>query len=306
MKKRKSPVNILNFYHRALDSIYDGVYFVDKNRKILFWNKGAERISGYSKEEVENHHCYDDVLQHTARKGSSLCKKLCPLLWCMKYKLPRVQRLYLKTKSNQRLAVDIHATPLLNKSNIVTGAIAIFRDATAEEKLEGAYRKIRKLSITDPLTSILNKKAINQKIDTEIKRANRYKFPVSLAMADIDFFKKINDRYGHQIGDSALKQMSKLIVKNVRSVDMVGRMGGDEFIIIFPHIRKENAFIPVERLRQAIEQFKFNKIKTSVCMSFGITEFKEGDSRNSFIKRADENLYKAKNSGRNRVITDSP
>ena len=103
-----------------------------------------------------------------------------------------------------------------------------------------------------------------------------------------------------------LKQMSKLLVKNVRSVDMVGRLGGDEFVIIFPHIREEDAIIPVERLRKVIEQFKFNKIKTNICMSFGITEFKEADNRNSFIKRADENLYKAKNSGRNRVITDAP
>jgi diguanylate cyclase (GGDEF)-like protein/PAS domain S-box-containing protein len=302
---KKQLIKISSFYRRALDTIYNGVYFVDRNKRILFWNEGAERILGYSREEIEGRHCLSDILKHTDKKGRHLCKNKCPLFWCLKNKLPKSERLYVQTKSGERLPVDIHVVPVLGKNKSVIGAIEVFRDASALERLEKSYQKIRHLSLTDSLTSLLNKRAINQRIDAEIKRAQRYKFFLSLAIADIDFFKKINDTYGHQVGDSVLKQMALLFTKNLRSVDTVGRIGGDEFIIVFPHTSRENAFIPIERLRKMIEQFKFKKISNNITVSFGIAELKDAEDKSSLVKRADDYLYKAKNLGRNMVIAES-
>ena len=302
--QKKHPIKISNFYRKALEGLYDGVYFVDKNRKILFWSEAAARISGYLKEDVEGCCCHDNTLKCTDKNGKPLCKKLCPSSLCIKHKIPKTDRVYLKTKLGDRLLIDIHATPLLDKNNVALGSVVVFRDASPYERLEKAYNRIRKLSITDPLTSLLNKRAINQRLDAEIRMVRRYKFHLSIAIADIDFFKKVNDNYGHQSGDSVLKQISMILESNLRSVDMIGRMGGDEFIVIFPHTKKEDAFIPVERLCRIVEQFKFKKINKNITISFGITDFSDKDTRVSFVKRADEYLYKAKNSGRNRVVMD--
>ena len=157
----------------------------------------------------------------------------------------------------------------------------------------------------DPMTGLLNRGALNKDMQKEIARALRYKYPVSIFMADIDHFKDVNDRYGHMAGDAIIKITAHLIKNGVRKADSVYRYGGEEFLALLPHTDSSNAMIFAERIREKIARYLFvdrkHDISIKVTISAGITELGRQDDAASFIARSDKALYLAKQSGRNRV-----
>lgn len=161
-------------------------------------------------------------------------------------------------------------------------------------------KKIEALSVTDPLTQLFNRLKIEDVFKLEIERANRYKKPLSVIIVDIDYFKLVNDTYGHDIGDEVLKSISKILKENIRSTDTLGRWGGEEFIILVPETNKDQTTLLAEKIRISIEIYKFSKIK-NLTASFGVSSFTQDDTKESLIKKADNALYKAKEMGRNRV-----
>lgn len=158
---------------------------------------------------------------------------------------------------------------------------------------------LEKTSFTDGLTGLYNHKKSFDMLDSEILRAKRYGHMLSIIMLDIDFFKKVNDNYGHQMGDAVLKEVSKEIAKTIRNIDIAGRYGGEEFLIVFPEISKQDVIIGAERLRKNIENLKFEN-GLQVTISGGIAVY-SNESILEIIKIADQNLYKAKHNGRNRI-----
>ena len=172
----------------------------------------------------------------------------------------------------------------------------IFSDITEQE----LYKKeLEKLSLHDALTDAGNRRKFEDKMHEEMARACRYKHPLSLISFDIDHFKEVNDKHGHVVGDEVLREYTHLVASLLRDVDEIFRVGGEEFVIVAPHITKESAVLLAEKLRKAIESYK--KI-VPITASFGVTEFKVCENEKSFYKRADDALYEAKKSGRNRVV----
>ncbi|WP_333570594.1 GGDEF domain-containing protein [Thermodesulfobacterium commune] len=167
-------------------------------------------------------------------------------------------------------------------------------------QLLNALTTVKKIMNTDPLTGVFNRRAINKIIHREISFALRHKLPLSIVMVDIDYFKKINDTYGHEMGDYVLKKIAQTIKKSIRKEDIFGRYGGEEFILILPNTDIEKAYQVAERMRQKIEKIKFKGIKEKITASFGLTELLPNDNIKSIIQRGDEALYLAKNKGRNR------
>jgi len=160
---------------------------------------------------------------------------------------------------------------------------------------------IKHLANTDKLTQLHNRLKIDSIIDFEVQRARRYNKIFSVILLDVDYFKKINDTYGHDVGDYVLIEISNLLKKNIRVTDYVGRFGGEEFIIICPETNSENTALLAEKLRISMQEYKFKGMDKKTC-SFGVSEFILGDStKEDVIKRSDKALYKAKNNGRNQV-----
>ena len=155
-------------------------------------------------------------------------------------------------------------------------------------------------SITDRLTAINNRLKLDQEIERSLSLAGRYKVSFSLILIDIDFFKKINDEYGHLVGDSALKEVAKLLSDNIRNVDTAGRWGGEEFLIICPEQINNGAIILAEKLRVVIDRHLFKDCLHLSC-SFGVSSYQESDTVDMIMQRADEALYRAKVKGRNQV-----
>ncbi|WP_281950508.1 sensor domain-containing diguanylate cyclase [Nitrosophilus kaiyonis] len=179
--------------------------------------------------------------------------------------------------------------------------LANFIDAMTDE-LKSTNEKLKLLSETDQLTKIYNRRKIIEILEEECEKSKRFSSPLSLIMIDIDFFKNINDTYGHLVGDKILIEFSSVLKKSIRKIDHLGRWGGEEFLIIAVGDKKEDAKIFANKIKKIIENHSFPKIK-KLTASFGITEYNKDMSLENFIKKADTALYKAKKSGRNCVIS---
>jgi diguanylate cyclase len=172
--------------------------------------------------------------------------------------------------------------------------------STLHNKLEVAREK----ATHDSLTGLPNRLAYEDRISEEIERARRYKHPLTLAVLDVDFFKKINDSYGHPAGDNVLKILSELFRKRTRESDFIARFGGEEFMLILTETDADSALSVADKLRQTVEEanFHFRENRVPVTISCGLTGYREGDDKGSLYERADTALYDAKDSGRNRCI----
>jgi diguanylate cyclase (GGDEF)-like protein len=167
-------------------------------------------------------------------------------------------------------------------------------------ELQELARDLRFQATTDSLTGLSNRLKFNQALATEISRSMRYETPLSLVMCDVDNFKAVNDTRGHQIGDKVLIQLSGFVPTLLRNTDLLARWGGEEFVILTPGTDGDLAYQAAEKLRNAIEQVKFDEIGTLTC-SFGVAQYVYGDTAETLISRADDALYRAKLNGRNRV-----
>ena len=175
------------------------------------------------------------------------------------------------------------------------------------------YAEILKHATLDALTGFYNRRQLEERIKQEISSSKRQKTPLCAIMTDIDFFKRVNDTYGHAVGDLVLKTVSKVMRSQLREYDIAGRYGGEEFAVLLPFTKIEEARMVAERLRKSIEDKvidiskinpEANEKEIRVTISLGVYEFKPEDKEEDLLKNADRALYKAKESGRNRVIVN--
>jgi diguanylate cyclase (GGDEF)-like protein len=172
---------------------------------------------------------------------------------------------------------------------------AVIRNAQHVEQLNN-------LAVRDGLTGIFNRRYFEHRILEEIERAGRYETALALVMIDIDGFKKLNDEFGHLLGDEVLRMLAVLLTQQLRKADVVCRYGGEEFAVLLPEITVENASSVADKLRRVVEAFPFPGVPRPVTMSCGVARFPDnGATRDELVKAADAALYNAKQSGRNRV-----
>lgn len=166
--------------------------------------------------------------------------------------------------------------------------------------------QLRELARTDPLTGLFNNRHFREALAQEMERTQRQEQPTSLMFIDIDFFKKVNDQHGHEVGNLALKHLSKLLTNNLRRLDIAARYGGEEFVVILPGTDLYTGKFVAERIRALIEAnpLRLEDGQLTLTVSIGIDTFRVGDtdSTDAFIARTDALLYKAKSGGRNRVV----
>lgn len=159
--------------------------------------------------------------------------------------------------------------------------------------------------LTDGLTDVNNRKSFDKDLQVEVSESSRHNTNLSLAMLDIDYFKRVNDIYGHQAGDYVLKTFAKKIKEVKRREDVIYRYGGEEFALIIPHAEVEQAELFAERIRDAIENttFEYHGQKIPVTVSIGLAQYKQGENEEQLLSKSDQALYQAKETGRNKVVT---
>jgi diguanylate cyclase (GGDEF)-like protein/PAS domain S-box-containing protein len=293
---------ISNVALNILKELDEGVYVVDRDRIIKFWNKGAERISGFVADEVLGKSCADNILNHIDGEGNGLCGDLCPLRHVVETGEETTAFVFLHHKAGHRIPIKVKAIPFFDQGEIV-GVVEIFSD-TSE-----VYRARRKIDILqkelyrDPLTGVGNRRfcdlEFKNRFDDFINKGDAF----SIAICDIDDFKRINDSYGHDWGDRTLIMTARTLSETLRSMDVIGRWGGEEFFLIIPVVDGETLWDITERTRHLVEDsfLMIEKEKVGVTISIGATSVRKGDTEESLFKRADELLFKSKREGKNKV-----
>ncbi len=172
------------------------------------------------------------------------------------------------------------------------------------KELERANKELERIATYDMLSGLLNRRSLDHRIMIEVERSIRLNIPLSGIMLDIDHFKKINDNYGHQCGDKVIEKIGSLLTSQLRKYDYAGRYGGEEFFIVLPNSTKEQAMSIAERFRNELNKIEINCEDTTVriTVSMGVAQFKPGESRTQWIKRADNAMYSAKQSGRDGIV----
>ncbi len=286
------------------NSMYEGVYFVDTNRKILFWSQGAERISGYSSGEVKGFHCFDNILIHTDNAGNNLCSSGCPLLFSMKNGKECQASAYMHHRNGSRVPIKIHVVPVKDEKGNIFGAFELFSENLPQSDMAERLMQLQKDALLDSLTELGNRRYFEASLYGRLKQQERYKMPFGMLFLDIDNFKLVNDNYGHDIGDRILIMLARTLQNNVRPFDMVSRLGGEEFTVLMDKIEPEHLLERADKLRLLVEKseiFEQGK-RISVTVSVGATLSVPQDTAASIVKRADSLMYEAKKNGRNKVF----
>jgi len=200
-----------------------------------------------------------------------------------------------RKKDKQLYYEEVTISPIYNDNGIIQNYISTGRDITPRIKME---EELLLRATTDNLTKIYNRYYGNEMLDVEVDRANRYGSSFAVIMFDIDYFKSVNDTYGHDVGDYVLEKLSEVVSIHMRKSDTFIRWGGEEFLIIIAHINKDEAMKFAHKLRVSIASYEFDS-EINITISLGVTISKAGDTKESILKRADDALYKAKESGRN-------
>ena len=293
-----------DFYKDLLDNLSDGVYFVDRDRVITYWNKGAERITGYTAQQVIGRSCRDNLLNHVTANGVVLCNQRCPLVACMEDGNPRQADVFLHHAEGFRMPVFIRATPIRDTQGNIVGAVETFSRDNGTATMRHELRELRRTMRTDTLTHAYNRQYLDERLHALVAANNHRVGKDGIVFMDIDHFKKINDTFGHSVGDQVLRMVAATLNYNLRNTDQLGRWGGEEFLAIVYDITSRDELESIaEKLRTLVEcsRLDIEQSSLTVTISVGATLLDEGDTIESIVQRADMLMYHSKQTGRNRV-----
>ena len=286
-------------FHDVFDDLYEGVYFVDRDRGITFWNQGAVRITGFTSQEMLGHFCYDNLLNHVDEQGNQLCLGGCPLHATLQDGNARSAQVYLHHKSGHRVRVNIRIRPLVLNGEIV-GAAEVFSNADTTELFDLSTSELERLALFDQLTQLPNRRYIDTFLENQLRDYQSLGIPFGVMMLDLDFFKQINDQYGHGTGDEVLKMVAGTFQNAMRRNDFIGRWGGEEFVAILRGVTHLELRAIAEKICRLVEQSGLKRAEEyiRVTVSIGATMVQPEDTAHAIVQRADQALYRSKNAGR--------
>lgn len=290
-------------YEQLLESLFDGVYYVDRERVIHFWNKAAERITGFTKVEVVGKSCADNILKHVDEKGRELCGLKCPINAMLEDGKVHETNAYLRHKLGHRVPVSVRVSPVVNNHGKVIGGIEVFIDNSSQMQIIRDYAKIKNEAYMDPVAETSNRRYCETVINTKLYELKSFKVPFGIIYLDIDEFKGVNDRFDHRTGDQVLRMVAKTAENVLRKQDTVARWSGDEFVIVVPNVSEGAIEMVAERLRVLIKEsfLLVNNQEVQVTVSLGATMAKPEDTVAFIVKRADDLMTLSKQAGKNRV-----
>lgn len=292
-----------DFYKNIIDNLYDGVYFVDRDRVITYWNKGAERITGYSAEQTIGHRCRDNLLNHVAANGSMPCLTSCPLAAVMEDGREREAEVFLHHADGHRLPVIVRASALHDEQGRIIGAVESFSNNASLIGTRRKLRDLRQAALTDALTGVGSRRHLEGRLSATIAEFHSNARCFGLLFMDVDYFRQFNDIHGHNMGDRALRMVAQTARHALRATDSLGRWGGEEFLAILHDVSSANDLQHIaEKIRALVQQSHLDESTAlSLALSIGGTLILPEDTFDSFVGRADQLMYRSKRAGRNRT-----
>jgi diguanylate cyclase (GGDEF)-like protein/PAS domain S-box-containing protein len=281
----------------------DGAYFVDRDRRLLFWNKAAEELTGFARSEVVGRGCPDNILCHADVNGRARCSDGCPLEQAMATGKSDQLDVFLHHKNGHRVPVRVKVTPILDAQGRAVGALEVFSDRTARIEQAERIKELERLALIDELTRLPNRRHFDDHLSHRLAEWQRHGRPFGVLMMDVDLFKQVNDECGHLLGDAILKLVARTLHANCRSFDIVARWGGEEFSAIISDVDAQQLVLVAEKFRAmvAASDLRLPGQALGLTISVGAAAAKADDTAQTLLKRADGALYEAKRQGRNRV-----
>ena len=294
-----------DLYFEIINNINDGIYFVNQERKIEFWNKAAEEISGYKAEEVIGQNCGENLLNHIDSEGKPLCIVGCPLYATMIDGEQRKTEVFFRHKDGHRVPVFVNIFPIKKDGKIV-GAIEIFTPHSPVVYKDDLVEQLSNMAMSDSLTGLPNRRYLQSFLEFKANEHKRFHSQFAVMFMDIDDFRSFNNTYGHDAGDEVLKRIAETLKKNTRKTDLFGRWGGEEFLGIYTIKEPKDLLIIAEKVRMLVAntQIVYDNQPLFVTASIGITSFKEGDSIELLFERSDQLMYMSKTTGKNKSTTN--
>ncbi len=296
LKERDELLRIIS------DSAQDAIIMVDQDGSTMFWNPAAERMFGFTYDEVKGQVLHDILVPYGEREAAHA--------GFQEFKrtgkgtvVNNLAELNALRKGGDSFPVELSVTPVSLQGTF--GAVAFIRDITDRKKMQA---ELRRMATTDSLTGVDNRWQFMQHAERELARIKRHGGAMALLMLDVDHFKLVNDSYGHQAGDVVLQRVARICVHSLRAEDHCGRIGGEEFALILSQTTETGAMVAAERIRRSVleDRVEYEDDIISVTVSIGVTMADSGsESVGDLLKAADNAMYAAKAKGRNCVVLHS-
>lgn len=294
-------------FRKVIDNLYEGVYFIDRTKRITYWNQAAEKITGYNASEVVGVHCKEDILVYSKDEVVNLCKGQCPLVETLDDGRMRETQVYIQHKDGHKVSVIMRAIQVLRADGNMEGVLEIFTENTPKLAHAEKMGDLEKVALIDHLTGLANKKYLETTMTARLGEMQRYGWQFGIIMMDADNFKAINELYGREVGDRALKIISKTLVNSSRPFDMIGRWTEEAFVAVIANVNENTLYAVANRFLTLVEQSNLtigSKI-LRLTLSVGATLARPGDTVEGLIERAEKFMKKSVELGGNRLTMKS-
>jgi diguanylate cyclase (GGDEF)-like protein/PAS domain S-box-containing protein len=297
----------VDFYREILDNLYDGIFFVDTNARITYWNKGSASLTGYSATDVIGRN-YCDIFKPLDKHGNNLCESsTCPIRRVLDSSQLNEVEAYICHKEGHLLPISIRIAPVREVEQHFVVAVEIHGSNSPRYAMRQRLEELQEMAMHDPLTGIANRRFVEITLAARLEELKRYGFPFAILFTDVDNFKQLNDTHGHVVGDRVLKMISATLAHSLRASDIIGRWGGEEFVTVLVNTHPDDLFALSDRLRRLVEKSLLtveNGETIGVTVSIGATIAGMGDTTETLIERADKLMFESKRRGRNLVSVE--
>jgi diguanylate cyclase (GGDEF)-like protein/PAS domain S-box-containing protein len=291
------------FFDTLLNQVQDGVYCLDKNRRVVFWGKGAEMTTGYERAEVLGKQCPEDLTLFVDHENKPIEPDKSPILATLKDATIRSAEFYLRHKDGFRLPVSLRVIPILREDGEVIGAAEIFTDTSPKVTIPMNLTDLEHQGLVDTETGIPGRKFLDMHLAARLDEYRRFGLPFGLVYADVDNYGKILERYGRFNAAKVLRMIARTIHKNIRYFDIVGRWDVEEFLILFLNIDESRLDIVANKLRLLVAE-SYVSVETGMLnatVSMGASVVQRYDSVEGLLKRTEQLMMHSKWRGRNKV-----
>lgn len=293
-------------YLYMLESLYDGFSIVDANRRFIVWNHGLEQLTGHSASEMLGQPWSSELITGPAEgdKPSESQEQSSSMDDAIGLGKSLISQFQYARPNRDTLKLELQTVPLFDVKGRLFGAAEIYRNLSRMVKIP-ELKQLKLEASRDALTSVANRGELERQLEILTQQfAENPEDPFSVIFADADHFKRVNDTYGHQVGDQVLIDLAKHFNNETYSGEIVGRYGGEEFVILCPSTSLEQAVRRADRLRNSLMTTKVGGVdKLNITCSFGVAQMEPADTTETLVRRADMALYEAKASGRNRTFS---
>lgn len=287
----------LEVFKGVMDNLVEGVFVIDADRRIVYWNEAASTITGYTRGQMLGGCCGRELLAHTDIKGQPLCDGICPMASVLTTGTKIETEAIVFCASGEAIPILLEAMPVRNAQGRVVGAAQVFRDHSRYHEATERLNQMKHAALEDPVTHIGNRRRVQAVLEARLREFERYGMQVGVIFADINDFKQINDAWGHDVGDRVLESVARAFRQTVRKVDTLGRWGGDEFVCVIPHAVCDEIDAMADRLRMNVRRLVISLDESTrfrPSLSVGTAIVRQGDTPESLVSRADMAMYQNK------------